>query len=96
MNELKEQVGDSTVIGHAALYAQAIELIEGALQDCGYSDLPMTFDPNEATLMLTWSGASRHDIMLIDEDRVFKMGEIIEHLLGPINARFAFSEKFYD
>ena len=54
----------------------------------------MTFDPNEATLMLTWSGASRHDIMLIDEDRVFKMGEIIEHLLRPYKCSLRISEKF--
>ena len=44
---------DTSVIGHPALYAQAIELVERALEKCGIPELPMTLEPHNDTLVLT-------------------------------------------
>ena len=92
LTPLLETQADTSVIGHPALYAQAIELVERALEKCGIPELPMTLEPHDNTLVLTWKTSPDRDFNLLEQECILKASELIEHLLRPYQCCLTVSE----
>ena len=90
---LLDTQADISVIGHPALYAQAIELVERALEKCGIPELPMSLESHGDTLVLTWKGSPDCGLNLLEQETITKTSELIEHLLRPYQCRLAVSDK---
>ena len=81
-----------TVIGHAALYAQAIELIERALESCGLENTPVQLTQDDEINLLTWTLETSAQSILRTADVIEKAVELSEHLLRPYNCRLRRTE----
>ena len=91
LETLGNQEKTLSVIGHASLYAQAIELIERALDSAGLPDIPICIERGTERSCLTWTIGQENKISLQSIEALKRAEELVEHLLRGYSCRLRLS-----